>query len=68
MENSLNIEPKKLYTIDEVAELLRYSTQTITRDIRLGKLSAFKIGDKSYRIAGSHLLKYLDTCFMEAKH
>lgn len=39
----------KLYTTEEVAEILKYDVQTIRRFIREGKLSAHKIG-KEYRI------------------
>lgn len=39
----------KLYTLREVAEILRVSRQTIYNNIRNGKIKAAKIG-KEYRI------------------
>lgn len=39
----------KLYTTEEVAEILKYDVQTIRRFIREGKLPGHKIG-KEYRI------------------
>jgi excisionase family DNA binding protein len=68
MEKTLfNIDPDKIYMIDEIADILRFSRQTITKEIRSGKLSSVKLGDRTYRVMGSHLLKYLDERFLEAK-
>lgn len=39
----------KLYTTEEVAEILKYDVQTIRRFIREEKITAYKVG-KEYRI------------------
>ena len=39
----------KLYTTEEVADILKYDVQTIRRFIREGKITAYKVG-KEYRI------------------
>ena len=48
---------EKLLKIEEVAEMLRVSTRTITRYIEDGKLKASRIGN--WRIKESHLNKFL---------
>lgn len=48
----------KLLTIEEVAEILRVSTRSVTRYIESGKLKASKIG--VWRIKESDLQEFLD--------
>ncbi|MFA5686416.1 MAG: helix-turn-helix domain-containing protein [Candidatus Paceibacterota bacterium] len=48
----------KLFTIEEVAELLRVSTRTVTRYIETGKLKASKIG--AWRIKETDLKEFLE--------
>jgi hypothetical protein len=67
METPFNIDPNKIYDIGEIADILRFSRQTITKDIRTGKISSFKLGDRTYRVMGLHLIDYLNKRFMEAK-
>lgn len=50
--------PDKLLTIEEVAEILRVSTRTVTRYIESGRLRASKIG--VWRIKQSDLNKFLE--------
>lgn len=45
----------KVYTVKEVAEMLKVSTKTIYRYIDSGKLKATKLG-KSWRITNKHLI------------
>ncbi len=62
MYNSLmtpSIVPEKLYTSEEVAELLRVSLRTVQRLLQAGSLKSFKIHGQ-YRIKGLDLLGYLD--------
>ena len=51
-------EIEKLFTIEEVAKILRVHTRTVTRYIEAGKLKAFKIG--VWRIRQSDLNAFLD--------
>lgn len=51
---------EKFYTVEEFAEKLRMSAQTIRRHIRAGEIFAFKIGEgkqSSYRIRESELIR-----------
>lgn len=49
----------KLYTTEEVAEILKYDVQTIRRLIREGKISAYKVG-REYRIEEKDFKKFLE--------
>lgn len=49
---------EKLYTLDEVAEILGTVTETIRRYVRAGKLKASKLG-KSWRVSESSLKEFL---------
>lgn len=49
---------EKLFTIEEVAEILRVHTRTVTRYIEAGKLKASKIG--VWRIKESDLNTFLE--------
>lgn len=51
-------EIEKLFTIEEVAKILRVHTRTVTRYIEAGKLKASKIG--VWRIKESDLNSFLD--------
>lgn len=46
--------PTKLYTLQEVADILGYNRQTLYNNIRKGKLTATKCG-KEYRITEEQL-------------
>lgn len=48
----------KLFTIEEVAKILRVSTRSVTRYIETGKLKASKIG--VWRIKESDLKAFLE--------
>lgn len=50
----MNVEQGKLYTLQEVADVLRVNRQTLYNNIRRGKLSVSKIG-KEYRITEEQL-------------
>ena len=50
----MNVEQGKLYTLQEVADVLRVNRQTLYNNIRKGKLSVSKIG-KEYRITEEQL-------------
>ena len=47
-------EQGKLYTLQEVADILRVTKQTLYNNIRKGKLQANKVG-KEYRITEEQL-------------
>ncbi len=50
----------KNFTPDEVAEILRVSTQTIRNEIKRGNLHSYTIGDR-YLISPKHLSQYLQS-------
>ena len=50
---------EKLYTLQEVAEILKVSTRTVHRHIESGKLSAVRIG-RLYRIKESALQRFIN--------
>lgn len=50
---------EQIYTIKEVAQILRVNTNYIYREIGEGKIKAIKIG--SLKILESELLRYIDT-------
>lgn len=54
----MNKQTDKLLTIEEVAEILRVSTRSVTRYIESGKLKASKIG--VWRIKQSDLDEFLE--------
>ena len=50
----MTAEQGKLYTLQEVADILRVTKQTLYNNIRKGKLQANKVG-KEYRITEEQL-------------
>jgi len=50
----MTAEQGKLYTLQEVADVLRVTKQTLYNNIRKGKLQANKVG-KEYRITEEQL-------------
>lgn len=56
--------PKKFYTIQEVAELLQFSDQTIRDWVRSGRIKAMRPGLRAWRIPPAEvarLMGQLDT-------
>lgn len=53
------VNMEKLYTLNEVAELLSYSTQTIRRMIKSGKLKVVKFNKRVYRIEEREIKRFL---------
>jgi len=59
---------QRIYTVLEVAEILKYNPQTIRRLIHAGRIHAFKIGvgwRAPYRIAESELERIREIGFEE---
>lgn len=54
-----NVEAARLYTVNQVAEILGVSTKTIRRWIDSGNLSALRPGPRSMRIPGHLVAKLL---------
>ena len=50
---------EKVYTVNEVAEILRVHPRTIHRMIKAGELAAFTIRGREYRIRQSALDAYM---------
>ena len=57
MENGL--EPLKVLTVEQTAELLQVSQRTVNRMIQDKKLPAFKVGGQ-WRVRESQLTKWLE--------
>ncbi len=54
----MEINKDKLYTANEVAEILRVSVATIYRQIDYMEIKTVKVG-KQYRILGREIIKYI---------
>ncbi len=50
----------EFYTINEVAEMLRSSTRTITNWINSGKLSVLELSHKKKLISKSEIQRFID--------
>ena len=51
----------KVYTVKEVAEILRVSQMSVSRYIKSGKLKSSKLG-RMHRITDTDLRKFLEDC------
>jgi excisionase family DNA binding protein len=58
--------PKDIYTIPEVAQRWRCHRHTVTAAIRDGRLQAFKVGERTYRIRGAEVARYEREHMMKA--
>jgi excisionase family DNA binding protein len=54
----MKIIEDQLYTVEEVAGVLRCAKETIRRKIKSKKIGATRIG-RDYRIKGGELLRYI---------
>jgi excisionase family DNA binding protein len=59
----MTIEPDRVYTLDEVAELLRCSRANVHRLALKGQLASVRIGagNAGYRVLGRDLLAFLES-------
>ncbi|KPJ53844.1 hypothetical protein AMJ39_02835 [candidate division TA06 bacterium DG_24] len=53
-----SIDPRKLYTVFETAEILQLSEQTVRKHLRDAKLRGRKIG-KRWHIRGAEIRRYI---------
>jgi len=58
MTSNGNSEHEAMFTISELAERWRVTRHTITAAIRAGRLRAFKVGERVYRIREAEVLRY----------
>jgi putative molybdopterin biosynthesis protein len=58
------MKQKTFYTADELAELLKLNIMTIYRNIKAGKLKAYKIG-REFRIEKADFEKFLHRAKMK---
>ncbi len=61
------IRPEDVYTLPELAPLLKVSAVTLNREVHAGKLVAAKIRGQ-WRVQGKDFLAYLENCKEEEKH
>ena len=60
------MEELKLYTVEEVAEILKFSTFTIYKLVKSGELKAVKLtGGRRWRVTDAHLREYLENNLVE---
>jgi excisionase family DNA binding protein len=49
----------EVLNVNDIARLLKVSTQTVRREIDDGKLEAFRVGKKSLRVSSEAFEKYV---------
>ena len=59
MAGDIDISPTEMLTVDQVAEHLGVSANTVRVAIRKGRLRGYKVGPKFYRIAPAALADYI---------
>lgn len=55
------IDPNRIYTVQEVADLLVYSAASVRKWITDSELSAYQLGNREYRISGIQLTDFLQS-------
>jgi len=63
----MNIDVNKIYSVDEVSEIIRLERQTVIKEIKSGKIKAYKFATRLYRIYGYDLEQYLENCRVGVK-
>jgi excisionase family DNA binding protein len=53
-----NERSEYVYTVTELAERWRVNRHTVTDAIRKGRLQAFKVGERAYRVRESEVERY----------
>jgi excisionase family DNA binding protein len=53
------MEDKKFFSLKKVAEILDVHYATIYREVKRGKISAIKVGNKDYKISETELENYI---------
>jgi excisionase family DNA binding protein len=63
------VEPDRVYTVPQVAELLHVGAETVRRWLRRGELQGFMLGGTKlgYRVRGSELLRFIQEREQAAK-
>lgn len=61
MKGGIGMEELRIYTVKEVADLLKVSKMTVSRYIQSGKLKSSKLG-RMHRITDTDLRKFLEDC------
>jgi len=63
------MEPDRVYTVPEVADLLRVGQETVRRWLRRGELQGFMLGGTKlgYRVRGAEILRFLEARERQAK-
>ena len=51
---------EKVYTVEEIAELLKVKVYTVREWLRTGKLKGFKMGGRVWRVKESELDKFIN--------
>ena len=50
----------KVYTVEQVAEMLSCSTASVLALLKEGRLKGFKIGERTYRITEEQLRDFIE--------
>jgi excisionase family DNA binding protein len=63
------IEPERVYTVPEVAEVLQVGPETVRRWLRRGELQGFMLGGTKlgYRVRGSEIQRFIEAREQAAK-
>ena len=60
----MRLKNKTAYDVDELAEALEISRETVIREIHRGKISAVRVG-KAFRIPQASVAEYLGPMYQE---
>lgn len=66
METTFNVDPNKIYTLDEICKIVRIGRQTIDKEMKCGKLPTYRVG-RQYRVTGEQVIEYIDNCLQNRK-
>ncbi len=58
LDTSFGSEPEQLYTLNEVAALVKRHRKTLDKDIASGRLHVVHIAPRSPRVTASELVRY----------
>jgi excisionase family DNA binding protein len=56
----MNMKPGQFHTVEQVAEKIGISVDTVRRAIKSGRLECCRIGYRTIRVSESQLTKYLN--------
>ena len=67
MKTTFNVDPNKIYTLNEVCKIVRIGRQTIDKAVKSGRLETYRVGERQYRATGEQVIEYIDNCLQNRK-